>query len=127
MPTLKLLPNRYKRPLVLLHINKKQYKFLIDTGATHTILSECLLSILTPKQLQNKIRSYSTGVGGRVQSDRFPVQFNFVEISIYSVIFSDEVVQPNRIEADGIIGQDILQQYKRVIIDNEKQLITFEL
>lgn len=93
---------------VCLYVGNKKCKFLLDTGATLSIIKSHVIEL-------NKIKSYNdntyvNGIGGRVQAKCF------VYISLRTdngVEFRHKFYLFNNIpcEADGIIGLDFLRMY----------------
>lgn len=105
MPTLRLVTHTYfanHPPIVELTINKQSYRFLIDTSYRAVQVS---------------------GLGGIHEIYEAHVKFNFAGITLHTVDIDPSI----RTDVfTGVIGCDILRQFKRVIIDNERQTITFE-
>lgn len=121
MPTLHLLTTHCdsQPPIVELTINEQPYKFLIDTGASRTHIHPILLPAL--KQLSYRAVQVS-GIGGTHELHEARVTFNFAGVTIYTVYIDPSMCTDVFI---GVIGCDILRQFRRVIIDNERQTITF--
>lgn len=124
MPTYKLHQD-HQRPVITLHINKQPHLFLIDTGATHTMLSPSLIPDLSQDQRQTIQAIPADGLGGTVGVCRIAVRFNLLGVSLHEVIFTEEAGDRRRVS--GLIGQDVLQKFSRVIIDNRQKTICFEL
>lgn len=123
MPTLQLIPSPCQRPIVELRINNKPYKFLIDTGATHTFVVPELVTVLR-RNTSGRVFS----AGGSFHATVADIRFNFVGVSIHRLFVCEEIGnEPEAIRQQGVIGQDILQQFKSVTFDNVRRVVKFEL
>jgi predicted aspartyl protease len=126
MPTLRLVATPTRRPIIELRINGRMYHFLIDTGATHTVLDTSLLPILNEQQQQTRRTIKCHGVGSSVHTERITVCFRFVGVSIDKVMFH-QAAREHFDHTHGLIGQDILQQFKSVTFDNVNHVVRFEV
>lgn len=118
--TLQLQVERYQRMTVPVHINGQgPFRFLIDTGAQASVLSNALAD-----QLQLTDRSTATLVG--MASEREVQTAVLDEISFGSGTRRDALaalVEGENIGgADGILGLDTLQD-RRVLLDFENRLM----
>src|ERR1700747_3721549 len=126
MPTLRLVATPTRRSIIELCINGSNYRFLIDTGATHTILSPVLIPTLSNSQKATSRILTAHDFGGITHGEMLDVRFNFVGVYITSVVFH---LQTKKIfdQTPGLIGQDILQQFKSVTFDNVRRVVRFEV
>lgn len=125
-PTLRLEPTPTKRPIITLRINGHEYRFLIDTGATHTVLHPSLLPDLNTTQVASRRQIDCHTVGNKVSIDFIAVVFRFAGVSIPQTMFN-QYAGENIDHTHGLIGQDILQQFKSVTFDNVRRVVKFEL
>lgn len=126
MPTLRLIPTPSRRPIIMLRINGHEYRFLIDTGATHTVLDPRLLPDLNAEQVASRQQLSCLTVGGSVETDYIAVCFRFAGIVIRQIVVSKHAGESYD-NTHGLIGQDILQQFKSVTFDNVRCVVKFEL
>lgn len=126
MPTLQLIPTPSRRPIIMLRINGHEYRFLIDTGATHTVLDPRLLPDLNAEQLASKRTLSCHTVGNRIQAEVVAILFRFAGVSITETTFHPDAGE-NYDRTSGMIGQDILQQFKSVTFDNVRRTVRFEV
>lgn len=124
MPTLKLIPNRCDVPVVILRIANINYHFLIDTGATRTIVRSQFLTAETPTQ-----SSYHRTHNGIIRSIIAKHQFRFAGVLLHTVdVFDlDYLNELLPTPVGGIIGQDILRQFASVVFDYKRQTVTFSV
>lgn len=126
MPTLQLVRSNTNRPVITLRINNHDYRFLIDTGATHTVLDPSLLPDLNATQVASRRQLSCYTVGGRVEADYVSVRFRFAGAELQRTVFDRRICEKND-STIGLIGQDILQQFKSVTFDNVRHVVKFEL
>jgi hypothetical protein len=128
MPTLQILPTRCKTPVVKLTIKGLDYFFIVDTGATHTII-EVDLADSFKYDFASARAGKMTGVGqDRPVVLRVGLTFNFLNVSINPIVISNRMKQLKLdlpVEVSGLIGQDILSQFKQVIFDYSRQTVSF--
>lgn len=138
MPTLKLLyQNASQRDLIIkLRFFGVGYNFVVDTGANSTCISNYLFNkIACASGLDESIyRSIETrkyhGVGGVEVSQRIPVKINFLGKILPAVTIGHFLDEWNNSkfsveEHDGLLGQDVIRQFKQVVINYEKGEIQF--
>lgn len=126
MPTLQLIPTPSRRPIIMLRINGHEYRFLIDTGATHTFLDPVLIPQLTKEQVATRTTAKAYGIADAVHFERIAVRFNFAGVQVNELMFHHSISSDTD-KTSGIIGQDILQQFKSVTFDNVRRTVKFEL
>lgn len=126
MPTLQLIPTPSRRPIITLRINGHEYRFLIDTGATHTVLDPRLLPELNKEQENTRRTRKCFAIDGVIHTDVIAVCFRFAGVVIQETMFHSGIHETldNTV---GLIGQDILQQFKSVTFDNVRRTVKFEL
>lgn len=139
MPTLKLLSRGPHNPYDLkirLKFFGESFVCLIDTGANKTCISQRLFNhIAAHSCLEETIyRSISErqyhGVGGVEKSQKIPIKIRFLGKIIESVTIGHFLDEWRKINLtcdahDILLGQDVMGQFKRVVIDNEKGEISF--
>src|ERR1700688_812237 len=102
-------------------------KFILDTGATHTLIDRKVADRLKLRRRPGKITNFDREVPvdwaeipnlrvGPIQTGAFPVMV--ANLGEYSE-FAENV--------DGIIGLDLLSRSKKLFIDYEKQTVSWEL
>ena len=115
MPTLLTIPNRYRFPIIRITVKGKAYKLLVDTGASVTVLHP---------DLAREAVSYTitkggfNGSSGPATSLVGSINFNFVGKAINEVHITPEPF--NGLNIDGLIGQDLLSQFKSVEFFNDR-------
>jgi len=100
------------------------YRFLLDTGATNTILSNRLVDQLNIPL--GKTQTLLT-VGGSVVATKRTIdviRIGNVQIMQAPVVAADLKLM-HTLHVDGIIGEDCLRRFK-ISIDYEHQLLTME-
>lgn len=127
MPTLKLIPNRCDVPVVMLRIAGVEYNFLIDTGATRSLLAPELVSVLVPRR---ETRHTIHG-GTQITCHEVKQGFRFAGAMLYSIDCrnTDYLSQMFNLhtKCGGIIGCDILRQFANVVFDYKTNTVRFEL
>jgi aspartyl protease len=126
MPTLQLISTTCNTPVIELTIAGAKHRFIIDTGATSTILCHKLVN-------KFKFNIIESGVMLGVGKDtpeilRLDLKFNFVGVCLSRVVVSDRVQYfrmqlPFRVS--GLIGQDILSQFSQVCFDYKNKVVRF--
>lgn len=108
--------------MVSARINGQEGTFLLDTGAQRTIITP-QLSGLSPVELatsaQVKIDS-PTLAGSRT------VPVVNVRFGIGNTVLTARVLVTSIREYDGIIGNDVLCQFKKITIDHKHHTLTLE-
>jgi predicted aspartyl protease len=100
------------------------YKFLLDTGATNTILSTAVADKLKLKKDRDQtLRSAGGNVPATIRGiDRLHIGKTLLE-KVEIVVANFDLLQSLRV--DGILGGDYLRRF-RVAIDYEKQIVEIE-
>jgi predicted aspartyl protease len=120
-------------PVVEGTINGKSAYFVIDTGASCTILDESKAEHYGFTFNSNHTNDHVTALGGEVKINRAldciieigPLKIKNVAFRTKSIDFLIRVIQENEhINLAGIIGSDILNRYS-IIIDFKKNFISF--
>jgi hypothetical protein len=119
-----VLPFHAERSFIMVpaRINGQEGTFLLDTGAQRTIITP-QLSGLSPVELatsaQVKIDS-PTLAGSRT------VPVVSVRFGIGNAVLTTRVIVTSIREYDGIIGNDVLGQFKKITIDHKHHTLTLE-
>lgn len=123
-------------PLVNIHINGKPFTMVIDTGASKTALDKNLFLSANKKATLNSNEKLSTGLGTNTMRSYTTTvdQFNIGELSIpdFEVAVLDlsainiAYEQMGHTQVLGVLGGDVLMQYKAVI-DYGKKTISFRV
>lgn len=134
MPTLKLIPashdKRCKLPTISLRIAGLNRHFVIDTGAETTILSPALKPVLNQEQIQRTYHVTHQGFAGSAQAPAIPVKFTLIGVRITEVVFDPSI---DTLRADGlnncygVIGNDILQQFRSVEFSWKEGIVRFNI
>jgi hypothetical protein len=124
MPTLQLIPVLTNRPVIELIINKKPYRFLLDTGATHTVLAPELLPELNKQQEATRKTIKCYGIGEPIHTKYIAICFRFVGVSLNKVMFHQAATE-HYDNVSGLIGQDILSQFSQVCFDYKNKVVRF--
>lgn len=138
MPTLKLLyQNASQKDLIIkLRFFGVGYNFVVDTGANSTCISNYLFNkIACASGLDEniyrsiEIRKYH-GVGGIEVSQRIPIKINFLGKILPAITIGHFLDEWNNShfsveEHDGLLGQDVMRQFKQILIDYEVDTISF--
>jgi hypothetical protein len=103
-------------------VNGQQATFLLDTGAQRTIITP-QLSGLSPVDLANspQIEIESPTLAG---SSTVPVVS--VRFGIGNTALTTRVIVTRIRKYDGIIGNDVLSQFKKITIDHKDHTLTLE-
>lgn len=126
MPSLRLVNTPTRRPIIELRINGRMYRFLIDTGATHTVLDPSLIPELNKEQeASRRVRRCYT-VDNTTQGESIAVCFRFVGVVVREIMIHPAIAE-HYDKTSGLIGQDILQQFKSVTFDNVRHTVRFEV
>lgn len=124
----KLIPTNCRTPVVELRILGQPHRFILDTGATITILCHKLLDNFKYTMTHSGIMY---GIGKDCpQVLRVSVQFNIFGTSLSSVVMSDRmenIKQSLPFSISGLIGQDILSQFEEVTFNYRKNVVKFSL
>ena len=129
-PGLLRLPFRNERSLILVKgkINEKPATFVLDTGADRTIVSKrCYGQI--PFRLQGA-RHIRNGAGMDGEYVSLPVKLTLGDHiwagQQVSVMDLDQLQADFGISFDGLLGQDVLREFRTVRIDYHAQIIELE-
>lgn len=133
MPILKLLPfhtTHITTPVIELIFFGERHKFIVDTGASSSVISYRLFNKfpLTEKHFNNIETGQLMGSAGKRFSIRVPFTINFLGklTDIVSVgHFLDEWHKEEGVIFSGLLGQDVMRQFKQVVIDYEVGTISF--
>lgn len=136
MPTLKLLPVKTRDIIIQLKFFSESYNFIVDTGANTTCISQYLFNKLAcGKGLSETIyrsieeRKYQ-GVGGTEVSQRVSLKINFLGKTLQKITIGHFLDEWNKqkhcaFRHDGLLGNDILMQFEKIVIDFKKGEISF--
>jgi len=118
--------------LIILKINGKKAKMLVDTGASKTVFDVNRISKFTGKKKFNKNKLFSTGLGTnsmkshntilkKIEIGKIKMEdFDAILLDLKHVNESYEILGFGNI--DGVLGGEILVKYKAVIDYGKKQL-----
>jgi len=131
MPTLKLVQTRHiTTPVIELLFFGERHRFIVDTGASASVISYALFNKfpLTEKHFNSIKCGELRGSAGKRPTMRVPFTIRILgkctdEVSIGH--FLDEWHKETNIVFSGLLGQDIMRQFKRVCIDYEVGTISF--
>lgn len=109
--------NQLDLPIVTLVNNGHAFKFLIDTGATLSIVDSLMLDKLNYTELNTKGSAY--GIDGNISE----VNYIKMDISHKDTVFTEEfqvirmkafdnISDTNNIQLTGILGNSFLRKYK---------------
>lgn len=112
------------------NVNGKRGSFIVDTGASSSLISYRLAGL--GKYPLPKMKNAGTPGGEGFSGQAFAVKADFVfvgvtikELPVYAGNV-DALAERTGEKCDGLIGQDILRHFKSVKIDYRKQVIEFE-
>lgn len=133
MPTLKLLPFRQVHiatPVIELIFFGERHKFIVDTGASASVISYRLFNKfpLTEQHYKRIETGQLMGSAGKRFSMRVPFTINILGklTNVVSVgHFLDEWHKEEKVIFSGLLGQDVMRQFKQVLIDYEVGTISF--
>ena len=130
MPTLHLY-NYYhmKTPVIKLHIHNRDHFFIVDTGASHSVIIPELIPSLSDNQLKNIINGHAFGIGGPVQGALLPLKFRLLGVTLAEirVLNAPATAFSQQMRISGLLGNDLLSQFSTVTIDYRKHVIKFEV
>jgi len=118
--------------LIILKINGKKAKMLVDTGASKTVFDVNRISKFTGKKKFNKNKLFSTGLGTnsmkshntilkKIEIGKIKMEdFDAILLDLKHVNESYEILGFGNI--DGVLGGEVLVKYKAVIDYGKKQL-----
>jgi len=119
-----VLPFHTDRSFIMVsaRINGQEATFLLDTGAQRTIITP-QLSGLSPVELATspQIEINSPTLAG---SSTVPVVS--VRFGIGNTMLTTRVIVTSIRKYDGIIGNDVLSQFKKITIDHKQHTLTLE-
>lgn len=112
---------RLKLPIVTLSNNNQQFKFLIDTGSTYSLIDTIALDKLNHNEITG-IQGSAYGIDGEV----IPIQYTRISLSYNNKEFIDEfqvmrisafdnLRENDNIDLAGILGSAFLERYNFVI------------
>lgn len=131
MPTLKLILTREVSTLVIeLLFFGERYKFIVDTGASNSVISYTLFNKfpLTETHYNNIKIGELRGSTGKRSTMRVPFTIRILGKCTDCVSvghFLDEWHKEIGLVFSGLLGQDIMKQFKQIIINYEKGEISF--
>ena len=109
------------------HINDQgPLTFIVDTGASHSVIQKSVARQLGLPQLEGKIETIgvqSVGEARRVMLDRWRVGDIDLPGLIVSEIDMPAVSREYRL--DGLLGSDVLSRFGAVLIDYDGQVLEF--
>lgn len=125
MPTLQLIPNRCHVPVIQLRIQGTDYYFLVDTGASFSVVHPVLKSILQHGTHTTQTRHMTHN--GHIIAERINCKFAFAGILLSSIDIKDTSYLKTILLFDtvGIIGCDILEQFSSAVFDYKRQVVVF--
>lgn len=103
----------------------KQFKFILDTGASKSIIDESIAVILGFDLKRLKTERLTTVGGGKTSKILKLPKFSLFGKDMIN--FEVNVLEfPRQITyfADGLIGMDFLMQFKNIAFDFEKKIVT---
>jgi len=124
------VPFRTVQSMILIEgkIDEKRVTFLLDTGSNHTIVSVRSygrVQFLLPRAQRNR-----GGAGMTGESVRLPVTLTLADHiwagQCFSIMNLDELQQVLGIRFDGLLGQDILRDFRSVRIDYNAHVMELE-
>ena len=112
-------------------LNGKNGKFILDTGASHTVVDDLAAEKFNLKFLEKKNKK-AGGLGTselsvrQSSNNRFTI-YNFIagkrKISVMDLSHVNKALSKNGAgKVDGVIGADLLKKYNAIINYNEKAL-----
>jgi len=112
--------------VIELTIAGAKHRFIIDTGATHSLFTS---DFATTFKFKNHYLSAAKGIGSDIVDIlRVDLQFNFCGVTIYSVALTNRMKHIKMslpFEVSGLIGQDILSQFSQVCFDYKNKVVRF--
>jgi hypothetical protein len=125
MPTLQLVKVNIPMPVVKLRFRGADHHFIVDTGAQGTMVDPDAIGV----NQNTTLRPLGIGgVGGDQMSALAEVRFNFCGVTINEMGLMLTLRQASLaygVKLSGLIGQDILGQFRQVIFDNDKHTVEF--
>lgn len=124
------LPFRTVQSMILVEgrIGGQRMTFVLDTGANHTIVS--VRSYGAALFLLRRAQRNHGGAGMTGESIRLPVNLTLADHTWVgqpvSVMDLDDLQQALGINFDGLLGQDILREFRSVRIDYHAHVIELE-
>lgn len=124
------VPFRTVESMILIEgkIDEKRITFLLDTGSNHTIVSVRFYgNVLFPLRPAQHNRGTAGWMG---ESVRLPVELSLADHiwagQWVTMMNLDELQKVLRIHFDGLLGQDILREFRSVRIDYSAHIIELE-
>jgi hypothetical protein len=118
---------RFNAILVIANINNKSAVLIVDTGSDRTIVSP---DFVTTDQLSGEFRvSFLTAHRSTLSAwGKIALQLSHKTWKEHVVVVQDfsELRRTFQQKIDGILGQDILSQFRKVTIDSETQTLTLQ-
>jgi hypothetical protein len=124
------VPFRTVHSMILIEgkIDEERVTFLLDTGSNHTIVdvrSYGDVQLVLPPSQRNRSATLITG-----KSVRLPVNLNLADHiwagQCVTIMNLGELQQVLGISFDGLLGQDILREFRSVRIDYTSHVIVLE-
>jgi hypothetical protein len=118
---------RFNAILIVARVNDKPAVLIVDTGSDRTIISPHLL-ISEPVSGNLRVSFLAAHRNAPAAWGRATLQLSNRTWKELLVVVQDqsELRQAFGQSIDGILGQDILGQFRRVIIDSEHHLLTLQ-
>jgi predicted aspartyl protease len=121
--------------IIKVYINRKVARFVIDTGASQTVLDLHRISHFIPKGEKRKLDSTTAGIGtNKIRSAASTIKHFKIGTAIaqdYDIVLLDLSHVNNSYQllgfktVDGILGSDLLKNFEAVI-DFKKLQLTLE-
>jgi hypothetical protein len=124
------VPFRTVHSMILIEgkIDEKSITFLLDTGSNHTIVdvrSYGDVQLVLPPAQRNRSATFITG-----KSVRLPVNLNLADHiwagQCVTIMNLGELQQVLGVSFDGLLGQDVLSEFRSVRIDYNGRVIELE-
>jgi hypothetical protein len=118
--------------LIKIHINRKVARIIVDTGASKTVFDKTNIEKFVTERYFDFHEKMSSGLGTNTMQSQLAlikkIQLGDIEILDYKAVLLDlshvnhSYQQIGLLPVDGVLGSDILLQYKAVI-DYEKKIL----
>ncbi|CAN5493339.1 hypothetical protein BH11BAC2_BH11BAC2_14450 [soil metagenome] len=118
--------------LVKLYLNGRKALFVVDTGASQTVLDTKRFPHFMPKSLKQKLNAVTAGIGSADVESHYSIikSFRLGDLTLrnFDLILLDLAIVNNSYKTmgfepvDGILGSDLLQLYNGVV-DFKKSIL----